>query len=419
MALTPAQIAIVKSTVPILREHGKTVTTAMYRNLLHDHPDLKNYFSLRAQYTGQQPTALANAVLAYAIHIDDLGKLTHAVERIAQKHVSLYIKPEHYPVVGQYLIAAFGEVLGDAFTEDVRDAWVVAFGELADVFVQREKTIYEERSDWAFWRKFRIVRKEMENETVASFYLEPTDGELLPSFLPGQYVSLQIPIPEIGGINQSRQFSLSEAPKGDIKHYRISVKKEETVDGATAQDLAEGKAQGLISNTLHNEYSVGDEVELSAPSGEFFLNPAVASEKPLVLISGGVGATPMSAILDATLVSPSSTRPISWIHTARSSGTACYTQKLRLAAARHSNVKATIFLKQVREADVQGASYDFEGRMTNDRLQGENLLPLSEAETEYYVCGPEEWMIELRTWLLQKGVPVGKVHLELFGTGDV
>lgn len=419
MALTSEQLAIVKSTVPILREHGQTVTATMYRNLLHDIPTLKNYFSLRAQHTGQQPTALANAVLAYAENIDDLGKLTHAVERIAQKHVSLYIKPEQYAIVGKYLIAAFGEVLGDAFTDQVKDAWVVAYGELADIFIQREKKLYEDAGSWTSWRKFSIAKKEMENEAVANFYLEPTDGEPLPSFLPGQYVSLQVPIPELDGMNQSRQFSLSESPKDSLKHYRISVKKEDTLEGASAQDLAEGKAPGLVSNILHEKYNVGDEVELSAPCGEFFVDTSIATDKPLVLISGGVGATPMSAILDATLASSSATRPISWIHTARHSGTACFTQKIRDAAAQHSNVKATIFLKDSREGDTKGAAYDFEGRMQNERLEEEDLLPLPNSGAEYYICGPERWMIDLRAWLLAKGVEAGRIHLELFGTGDV
>lgn len=421
MALTQDQINIVKSTVPILQQHGKTITTTMYRNMLHDNPSLKNYFSLRAQHTGQQPAALANAVLAYATHIDELDKLTHAVERIAQKHVSLYIQPEQYAVVGKYLVAAFGEVLGEALTDEVRDAWVAAYGQLADVFIHREAQIYEDTGRWKTWRKFSIVRKEMENETVASFYLEPLDGEPLPSFLPGQYVSLQIPITVEGGeeFQQSRQFSLSESPKEPIKYYRVSVKKEGTLADATPQELAAGKAPGLVSNILHEKYTVGDVVELSAPAGEFFVDPKVPSDKPLVLISGGVGATPMAAILDATLASPSSKRPISWIHTARHSGNACFTKKIRDAVSSHPNVKATIFLKQTREADVKGVAYDFEGRMANERLSEEDLLPLNEAGAEYYICGPETWMIELRAWLLEKGVGAERIHLELFGTGDV
>jgi len=419
MALTPDQVAIVKSTVPILKEHGQTITTAMYRNLLHDYPSLKNYFSLRSQHTGQQPAALANSVLAYATYIDDLGKLSHAVERIAQKHVSLYIQPEQYAIVGKYLVAAFGEVLGDALTDEVKEAWIAAYGQLAEIFIGREKQLYDQNGPWKSWRRFKIARKEMENDTVASFYLEPTDGEPLPKYLPGQYVSLQLPISEGGDFKQSRQFSLSEAPSDNLDHYRVSVKKESMDQGATMQDMAEGRSPGLISNLLHDKYNVGDEVELSAPAGEFFVDPSVPSEKPLVLISGGVGATPMSAILEATLASPSSNRPISWIHTARNSGTACFTQKARDVASQHPNVRATVFLKQAREADAKGVAYDFEGRMAHDKLEELKLLPLSEPEAEYYICGPEPWMIELRAWLAERRVPLERIHLELFGTGDV
>lgn len=421
MALSAAQIAIVKSTAPILKEHGKTITTTFYRNMLGAHPELKNIFSLRNQQTGAQQAALANSVLAYAQHIDDLPKLSHAVERIAQKHASLFIKADQYAIVGHHLIGAIGEVLGDALTKDIADAWIAAYGQLADIFIKREQQLYDQNGDWLNWRQFKIIKKEAENEGVTSFYLEPTDGKPLPKFLPGQYVSLQVPVPELDNLNQSRQFSLSEAPEEGINHYRISVKKEETLENATLQELSTGKVPGLISNMLHNKYNVGDFVELSAPQGEFFVDPAdaTAAKKPLILLSAGVGAAPLLSIHDAVLKSETASRPITWIHGARHSGTTCYSKHVRETAKSHDNVNAKIFLETVRNGDEQGVAYDFVGTINLEKLAEENLLHLENSGAEYYVCGPEDWMVSVRAWLEGKGVGRERQHLELFKTGDV
>lgn len=421
MALSQTQINIVKSTAPILKEHGKTITTTFYRDMLAANPHLKNYFSLRNQQTGAQQAALANSVLAYATYIDDLPKLHHAVERIAHKHASLFIKAEHYPIVGQYLIGAIGKVLGAALTDDIKEAWIAAYNQLADVFINREKQLYEEAGDWQTWRKFKITKKERENDGVYNFYLEPEDGKTLPKFLPGQYVSLQIPIPELDGLYQSRQFSLSESPDASANHYRVSVKLEETVENPSKEDLAAGKVPGLMSNKLHFKYNVGDVVELSHPYGEFFVDTAVPVEvtRPLVLLSAGVGAAPLLSILDAVVASTTSQRPITWIHAARNSGTSCYGPHVRDLAAKHSNIRAKVFLSEVRDGDVEGKTYDFNGRLSLDKLAEEDLLHLDQTGSEYYICGPEDWMVEVRAWLEGKGVGRERQHLELFKTGDV
>merc|ERR1711937_501507 len=377
MALTPRQVEIVKSTAPIIKEHGTTVTKTFYHNMLKAHPELMNYFSLRNQQTGDQQAALAKSVLAYATYIDDLGKLSHAVERIAHKHASLYVKAEQYDIVGEYLIGPFGEVLGDGLTPEVK-------------------------------------------ESVVNLSLEPVDGQGLPTYLAGQYVSLRVPIPELDGLYQNRQFSLSEAPVEKPSRYRISVKREAT-DGGSVEDLRQGKVSGLISNILHDKYHVGDEVQLSAPRGEFFVGKKdlEESQKPLVLLSAGVGASALVAILDAVLASPSSTRPIQWVHTARHTSNTCYTQHVREQAAKHDNLKATIFVKETRPEDGIGNEYDVLGRMTTDVLAKEVELPFDFEEAEYYACGPEKWMVELRSFLESRGVKRERVHLELFKTGDV
>jgi len=422
MAVTESQIAIVKATAPVLKEHGVTITTVFYDNMLRENPDLHNIFSTTSQTSGRQPRALAGAVLGYATYIDDLGKLTHAVQRIAHKHVSLQVTPAQYDIVGKYLIQAIGQVLGDAATPDIVDAWVAAYGALAQVFINLEGDMYKANAahNWVGWRKFTIARKVAESATITSFYLSPVDGQALPAFLPGQYVSVQIPVPELGYL-QSRQYSLSSGPAPNAGYYRISVKKED------ADAALNNNVPGLISNILHAKYAVGDEVELSHPQGEFFVDPSDASKAgvPAVLISAGVGATPLKAILDSLTTPtggkpPAVERPVSWIHASRSSAAMPFGDAVRQVCRENGNVRANVFLRNVGAGDEEGVHYEFaETRLDLEMVDGEKDLFLGDARAEYFICGPEGFMVDVREELVKKGVSRERVFLELFATGDV
>ncbi|OLN81347.1 Flavohemoprotein 1 [Colletotrichum chlorophyti] len=421
MGLTQEQINIVKSTAPVLKVHGETITTLFYKDMIDTHPELKNVFSLRNQASGEQPRALAQSVLGYATYIDDLPKLKGAVERIAHKHASLYIRPEQYEIVGTHLMKAIGEVLGDALTPEIAEAWTAAYGQLAEVFINREAEMYREAGTWTNWRKFKIIRRIDESDAVTSFYIAPSDGKLpLPKYLPGQYISVQVPVPELGGITQPRQYSLSDAWSGD--HYRISVKREATVVDAPQDDISKGLVPGLISNLLHNNYQVGDEVEVSHPQGEFFLDVTQAdkTDVPLVLLSAGVGATPLMSILNTVLSPESKTpnRPIKWVHGARNSNNLVFAKHIRNLTRERENVSAHIFLSEVQPGDQKGQEYDFEQHLDLTKLPAEEL-GLGDKRTEYFICGPRDWMLKVRLVLEGLGVERERVRLELFATGDV
>lgn len=418
--LTADQIAIVKATAPVLKEHGVAITTVFYDNMLRENPDLHNIFSTTSQTTGRQPRALAGAVLGYATYIDDLPKLAHAVERIAHKHVSLQVTPAQYDIVGKYLIQAIGQVLGDAATPAIVDAWIAAYGVLAGVFINREGEMYKANAahNWVGWRKFRIVRKVPESSVITSFYLAPVDGQTpLPTFYPGQYVSLQVPVPELGYL-QSRQYSLSEGPTPKGEYYRISVKREEA---------AEAGVEGLISNMLHTRYAVGDEVELSHPQGEFYVDPNDTSKDgvPAVLISAGVGATPLKAILDSLTAGsgrqpPAVHRPVSWIHSARSSAMQPFGDAIRQICRENENVTANVFLRNLDPEDKPGVHYEFgDMRLDLAKLDRDHDLFLGDARAEYFICGPEAFMVDVRATLIAMGVDKSRTFLELFATGDV
>ena len=130
---------IIKATVPVLEEHGTAITSRFYQLMFKDHPELKNIFNQTNQRKGDQPKALANTVYAAAVHIDNLEAILPVVKQIAQKHRALNIKPEHYPIVGKYLLMGIKDVLGDAATDDIIDAWAKAYGVIADVFILLKK----------------------------------------------------------------------------------------------------------------------------------------------------------------------------------------------------------------------------------------------------------------------------------------
>ncbi|KAI1084293.1 flavohemo protein [Whalleya microplaca] len=403
--LSPEHIAIVKATAPVLKEHGVTITTLFYKNIMTAHPELKNMFSQINQQSGAQPRALAASVYAYANYVDDLSKLSAVVERIAHKHESLNVQPEHYPIVGKYLIEAVATVLGAACTPEIGEAWTAAYAVLADVFINREQQLYAAHENWKGWRRFRIQRKVPESAAITSFYLVPEDGKPLPLFLPGQYVSLQVHVPQLN-LMQPRQYSLSDAPRSD--YYRISVKKE------TGKQVG---VPGLISNLLHDNYKEGDTVELTHPAGEFFVDPKADNNAPLVLISAGVGLTPMISILDST-VEANPQRQVSWVHGVHNSEVRAFKDHIRDVCEKNPNVKATFFVSNTQANEVQGVDYHFQGRMDLDKIDPNASIFLGNPDAEYYICGPFGFMSDIQNYLIKAGVDEKRTHLEVFGTGN-
>ena len=185
--LTKQTIDTIKATVPVLEVHGLAITKTFYANLFKDNPQLLNIFNHTNQKKDRQQTALANTVYAAAVHIENLEAIVPAVVQIANKHVSLGILPEHYPIVGKYLLAAIKEVLGDAATDEIIEAWGLAYGVIADIFISVEEDLYkaaENNGGWRLFKDFKIAKIVEESDAVKSFYLQPVDGAPLPAFMP-------------------------------------------------------------------------------------------------------------------------------------------------------------------------------------------------------------------------------------------
>ncbi|KAF9886351.1 hypothetical protein FE257_011496 [Aspergillus nanangensis] len=406
MSLSPEQVQIIQATVPILVEHGTTITTVFYKNMLEAHPELHTVFNTSNQVNGHQPRALAGALYAYAANIDNLGALGPAVELICNKHASLYIQPDQYKIVGKYLLEAMGQVLGEALTPDIHAAWAAAYWQLADIMIQREGELYQHAASWTDFRDFRVARKVRESAEITSFYLQPVDGKPLPAFNPGQYISVQVFVPDLK-YPQARQYSLSDAPRKD--YYRISVRKEDP--GATA-------CPGYVSNILHDNVQEGDSVKVSHPFGDFY-NKEPENPRPVVLLAAGVGLTPLVSILNTIAeTSGASERKIHFVHGARSAGARAFRDHVQALKEKFPNLQVTYFTSHPAAEEKQGEDYDHLGRLDLSRLQDKELF-LDEPETEYYVCGPEGFMTAMLGALGSKGVNAERVKMELFGTGGV
>ena len=143
--LSQKTIDIVKSTVPALKENGVEITKTFYKIMFENNPEVKEMFNMDKQESGEQPKALAMTVLAAAQNIDNLEVLLPAVKKIGQVHVNTNVKPEHYPIVGKNLLIAIKEVLGDAATDEVLNAWGEVYQVIAQVFIDVEKDIYAEK----------------------------------------------------------------------------------------------------------------------------------------------------------------------------------------------------------------------------------------------------------------------------------
>lgn len=384
--LSQETITIIKSTVPVLEQHGTTITTVFYKNMFEKHPELLNIFNHANQSQGRQQTALANTVYAAAANIDNLAAILPAVVQIAHKHKSLGIKEEHYPIVGYHLLGAIKEVLGDAATPEIIAAWGEAYGVIADAFIGIEKDMYTqaEQADggWKTFKDFIIADKVVESEVITSFYLKPADGQQLPSYKPGQYISVRFTIPG-DEYTLNRQYSLSQAATSDL--YRISVKREDEI-----------KPHGKASVFLHNEVKIGDTIEVSVPAGDFHLD--THSNNPVTLISGGVGITPMMSMYD-TIAKTNADRPVAFLHSARTRKHQAFDDVLRQ-------------LNDTMANSTYAALYSDEGDgFINREFLAANVLEGS----DIYVCGPTPFMQAVIKGLYELGIPKEKVHFEFFG----
>jgi ferredoxin-NADP reductase len=242
---------------------------------------------------------------------------------------------------------------------------------------------------WQGFRTLTVTRIDRESDSVRSVTLADPDGAPVPGARPGQYLTLRLQ-PDGQDRSVLRNYSLSGPPDAD--YYRISVKRE---------------PHGTASGYLHTHLRVGDQLQIAAPRGTFILDP---SQAPVLLISVGVGATPMLAMLHA-LAQEHSEREIWWLHGARSSGEDCFAAEARALLGSLPNVRTHICFSRPASTDLEGRDFDSAGRLSAAALA--QLDPPREAEA--YLCGPIPFMDEISAALAAAGFDASRVHTEPFG----
>ena len=389
-------IATVKATIPLLVETGPKLTAHFYDRMFTHNPELKEIFNMSNQRNGDQREALFNAIAAYASNIENLPALLPAVEKIAQKHTSFQIKPEQYNIVGAHLLATLDEMFSPG--QEVLDAWGKAYGVLAGVFINREAEIYQDNANktggWEGTRAFRIVKKTPRSDLITSFEMEPVDGQPVADYQPGQYLAVWLK-PEDFEYQEIRQYSLTRKPDG--KGYRIAVKRENG---------------GQVSSWLHNAAKEGDVVYLAAPAGDFFLN--VTPQTPVTLISGGVGQTPMLAMLD-TLSKNRHPAQVNWFHAAENGSVHAFADEVKTLGSALPNFTSHLWYRTPTDADRQSGAFDSEGLMALSALADKLQAP----QMQFYLCGPVAFMQHAAKQLVELGVNADSIHYECFGPHKV
>ena len=252
---------------------------------------------------------------------------------------------------------------------------------------------------WEGCRTFLVDRREAESETVTSFYLVPEDGGVLPTYRPGQSLGFVLDVPD-RMTPVIRNYTISDSPK-DACHYRLSIKREPAP--ADQPDLP----PGISSNYFHDHVQVGTKLQVRVPSGQFALRPR--GKGPVLLLSGGVGCTPMIAMLNA-IVDAGSTRNVWFVHGVRHRREHAIGGHVRAVAQAHDNIRAHICYSRPDDGDVLGEDYDSAGHVTAELLQ--SLMPDTSAQV--FLCGSTPFMKTLYNDLIDKGFDEFQIVYEFF-----
>ncbi|MFF7777648.1 globin domain-containing protein [Streptomyces tanashiensis] len=385
--LSEQSVPVVRATLPAVGGALDEITERFYGRLFAAHPELlRDLFNRGNQANGEQRKALAGSIAAFAVALleNPDSRPDAMLSRIAHKHASLGVTSEQYKIVHEHLFAAIVEVLGDAVTPEVAQAWDEVYWLMANALIAVEARLYQEAGvpEGQVWRPMEIAERREETADTASFVLRPTDGSPTGPFRPGQYVSVRVALPD--GARQIRQYSLSAAP--GHPQWRITVKR---VDGDPA---------GEVSSWLHAHARAGDTVEVSAPFGDLVLPEG---DGPLLLASAGIGSTPMLAMLDH-LVATASTRPVVVAHADRTPASHAHAEELRRLVAALPQAALHLWYEEPGDSGARPGRADV------------TLIDLP-AGTTAYLCGPLPFLRAVRGDLLGRGTAAADIHYEVFG----
>ncbi len=314
--------------------------------------------------------------------------------------------------LGGLLVGLVGLQVGLVALMSVRDLWQAKKQQDAALELLRQRVegakvhrVQREQATrhWNGNRKFVVFRKVAEADNICSFHLLPHDRKLLPPFQPGQYLTFRLEIP---GRDKPvvRCYSLSDCARPD--HYRVTIKRVPPPPDKT------DAPPGLISNYFHEHIHEGDILDVQAPHGQFVLDPM--QRRPVVLIAGGVGITPMLSMVNAIAESKSGRE--TWLfYGVRNRREHAMAQHLRSIAAQHENIHVINCYSHPTGEDVQGRDYQHAEWISVKLMQRH----LKSNNYQYFICGPPLLMQALTTQLNEWGVPQGDIMTEAFGPATV
>ncbi|KGI67167.1 globin domain-containing protein [Mycolicibacterium rufum] len=396
VALEPAHAQIVSATLPLIGAHIDEITTEFYRRMFDAHPELlRNLFNRGNQAQGAQQRALAASIATFATHLVD-PDLPHPVEllsRIGHKHASLGVTADQYPIVYDNLFAAIVAVLGaDTVTPDVAEAWDRVFWIMAETLIDLERDLYRSAgvADGDVFRRARVVSR-VDDPSGAVLVTVRCAGESFAAFAAGQYVSVGVTMPD--GARQLRQYSLIDtAGEGELT---FAVKPVAAVGDQPA---------GEVSSWIAANVCVGDLLDVTVPFGDL---PAPTGREPLVLISAGIGVTPMIGIL-AHLATSAPETPVRVLHADRSDQTHPLRERQHELIAALPHATLDIWYEDGLTAGTPGA---------HPGLLNLDGVAIAD-DAQVYLCGNNGFVQAVRKQLVAKGVEAERVHCELFAPND-
>ncbi|MGD6885577.1 globin domain-containing protein [Staphylococcus shinii] len=365
---------IIKETVPVLQQKGEEITSYFYNRMFTRHPELKNMFNQTNQKKGLQSTALAQSVLAAATNIDDLTRIMPVVKEIAYKHCALQVPEAGYDIVGENLLAAIQNVLGLPEDDVIIATWAKAYGEIASVFINVEKDIYDEMA-WDGFKPFEIINIEPTTSDIKVFTVKSNEYNLS-KFEAGQYITVDVESDKLE-YRAKRHYSIIE---GDEHTLTFAVKRDVT-------DFHEGE----VSTILHDEMQIGGTINLSAPVGGFGV---VNNTAPQLFIGSGIGVTPLIPMFNEVA---SSNVKVDFIQNVE-------------------NIEEIPFYSRIEDIanNNDNASYIIHDKQKTGYMDATYLSQFISADTEIYVCGGVKFLKSIITTLKEMGVEEQRLHFESF-----
>lgn len=385
--LTPGNAEIIKQTLPLVGANITKITPIFYEKMFAAHPELiADTFNRGNQKSGEQQKALAASIATFAAMLvdDNAPDPVDMLSRIGHKHVSLGIVEDQYPIVHDNLFAAIVEVLGeDVVTPEVAAAWDEVYWLMAKVLIDYERELYRSAgvADGEVFTTAEIVSRKQLPAEAMEFTLRPDEmTEKFMDALPGQYTSIGVRLPD--GARQLRQYSLVDVDK-EAGCIRIAVQRD-----------------GEVSSFLMDSLSDGDRVDATLPAGDLVLDDSSA---PVVLVSQGIGSTPMVGMLSA-LAAAKSERKVVVLH-ADSSAQDHAQRDLQESLSGQIGATYKLFYRESGQ------------RMNIGELMDEGVLPTG---AHWYLCGGTSFLQNIREQIAdnEQALAPEKVAFELFSPND-